>query len=813
MSFVFLVAPRAAGRRRRPHPREDAYRANNLGVALLEQFRYPDAAAAFRQALGLDASLAIAHLNLSLALLYAQDLEGAAREANEAARLLPSAPQPPYVLGLIARAENRNEDAVRFFERVRQIDARDVGATVNLGQIYLQDGKFAEAIAVLRSAVADEPYNVTAAYNLGLALTRAGQRDDGQRMLEGSQTLRTRGYAVTFGTSYLEQGRYAEAIASTGAEPDLVDATTPLAALTPVTLGTVTPATPGTPAGAAPSSPFGRSFSAADLTADGVRRLAASLGGGLTLIDFDGDGDLDLFATSPDQQRLFRNDGRGGAEWTDVTAASGLGSVPPNTVPIGCIAGDYDNDGAPDLFVLAYGSSRLYHNDGNGRFRDVTADVRLPLYPFLPGAAAFVDVDHDGDLDVVIAGLADVGATRARAAGRTMIFPREFAPAPLQLLRNNGNGGNAFTDITRDARLQVGTHAVAIVPTDFDNRRDIDLLIVNRDLPPMLFQNVRDGTFRDVAASVGLAGLVGPIGPVGPGAAAGSNEVAAVAAGDVNKDEFPDFFFASATGGVFALSDGRGRFTRANAPEGANWAASQFVDYDNDGLLDLLTWSADGPHLFRNLGQRWTDVSDRAAPRSAGGSAAPLASPRALALADLDGDGNTDVVTGSPGSLTLWRNSGDARHHALRVQLKGRVSNRLGVGAKIQVRAGSLSEQLETSAATPPVATADLVFGLGTRSSADLVRVLWPSGILQAEVSASATADPAVIAFGRRARSKAFIVSVSLYVEWPSLRVHHGFHGWRRNGVLGRTGPVQQARPGRVRAHPERSVAAKRWTL
>jgi Tfp pilus assembly protein PilF len=383
---VLCVLLVAACRRQTPPAgaaREDAYRANNLGVALLEQFRYPEAAAAFRQALGVDPPLAIAHANLSLALLYSQDLEGAAREANEAARLLPPAPQPSYVLGLIARAENRNEDARRFFERVRQIDSRDVGTSVNVGQIYLQDGKYAEAIAILRAAVADEPYNVTAVYNLGLALTRAGQRNEGQRMLEAAQALRTKGYAVTFGTSYLEQGRYAEAIASTGAEPELVDATRPPATLTPVALGTIAPGTPGPPVGAAPMpSPFGRSFSADDLNTAGVRRLAASLGGGLTLIDFDGDGDLDLFvvwpagSTGPTGQRLFRNDGQGG--WSDVTAASGLGAVAPDTVPIGAVAGDYDNDGAPDLFVLAYGGSRLYHNDGNGRFRDVTAAVRLP---------------------------------------------------------------------------------------------------------------------------------------------------------------------------------------------------------------------------------------------------------------------------------------------------------------------------------------------------------------------------------------------------------------------------------------------------
>jgi tetratricopeptide (TPR) repeat protein len=739
---VLCVLFVAACRRQAPQTatgREDAYRANNLGVALLEQFKYPEAAAAFRRSLGVDPSLAvapIAHVNLSLALLYSQDLAGAAREAAEGARLLPSAPQPPYVLGLIARAENRGADALRFFERVRQLDPQDVGTIVNIGQIYLQDGKYADAITVLRPAVVDEPYNVTAVYSLGLALTRAGQRDEGQRTLQGAETLRTKGYAVTFGTSYLEQGRYAEAIASTGAEPELVDQTMPRATLTPVALGTTTSG-PATPAGADPS-PFGRSFSAADLKPDGARRLAASLGGGLTLIDFDGDGDFDLFATfpiGPAGQRLFRNDG--GGKWSDVTAASGLDAVVPDSVPIGAVAGDYDNDGMPDLFVLAYGGSRLYHNDGNGRFRDVTSAARLPPYQFLPGAAAFADVDHDGDLDLVIAGLADIGMTLERAsrlerASGPMIFPRDFAPAPVQLLRNNGNG--TWTDITRDARLQGGTHAIAIVPTDFDNRRDTDLLIVNRDLPPLLFQNMRDGTFRDMAAAMGLAGLVGP---------AGSNDdVTAVAAGDVNKDDVPDFFFARASGGILALSDRRTRYTLTPAPDGSRSAlASQFVDYDNDGLFDLLTWSSDGPHVFRNLGRRWEDVTSGAI---AGGVTLREAIPaRGLALADVDGDGNTDLVAGSARSLAWWRNSGDDRNHALRVRLKGRVSNRLGIGSKVQMRAGSLSGRLETSATTPAVAAADLVFGLGARAGADVVRLLWPSGILQAEAAGPGEAGAA----------------------------------------------------------------------
>ncbi len=507
----------------RGEARERAYRANNTGVAQLEQFKYVEAASAFREALQRDSSLAIAHVNLSLALLYAQDLAGAAREATEAAQLLPSAPQPPYILGLIARAENRASDALREFERVHRIDAADIGANVNLAQMYLEKRQYPQAISVLRPAADVEPFNVTVAYNLGLALTRGGQGDEGRRMLERAQALRSTGYASTYGTGYLEQGRYAEAIASTGAEPDLVDTSVPSAAFTPAAIGL--PVDRSRPM----ASPFGRRFSAGDLTPGGARQIAVGLGGCVTLADVDNDGDLDLFDASAARQRLFRNDGQG--TWTDVTSASGL-VAPGDSVPIGCVAGDYDNDGRTDLFVLRSGVSSLYHNDGGGRFSDVTSAAGIARYPFLPGAAAFVDVDHDGDLDLVIAGLADLDATRSRAAGRALTFPGEFTPAPMRLLRNNRTGGNStFTDTTADARLNIATHAIAIVPTDFDNRRDVDLLVVNRGGPPLLFQNMRDGTFRDVAAASGLA------------AAVGADDITAVTTADVNKDDFPDFFF------------------------------------------------------------------------------------------------------------------------------------------------------------------------------------------------------------------------------------------------------------------------------
>jgi len=704
-------------------PREEAYRANNLGVSLLEQFKFDEAAAAFREALRREPNLGIAHLNLSIALLQNADFEAARGEAEAADRLMPGTPHPPYVLALIAREENRGEDAIRFFERVRRLDPRDTGAAVNLGQIHIQNRRYAQAIALLEPAFDDEPYSVTAAYSLGMALLRSGQEERGQQLVERSQSLRATGYGTTFSNAYLERGKYAEALASAGAEPELVDRTSP-----GVTFNRTT-ALPAPSTSSDATSPFGRQFRESDLTPEGARRLAASLGGALTLIDVDGDGDLDVVVATVGSERLFRNDA---GRFVEATSGSGLDVPPADSVPVGGVAGDIDNDGIPDLFILRYGRSALYKNDGTGHFTDITASSGIRPLPFLPGAAALVDVDHDGDLDLVVAGLADIDASRSRAAGRSITFPDEFAPAPVVLLRNNGDG--TFTDITVEAKIAIAAHAVAIVPTDFDNHRDVDLLVVRHDAAPILLKNLRDGSFSDVAAAVGLASAAAP----GTG-------FTAVAAGDVNKDGYPDFYLGRAQGpGVLALSD-RGRFVITPAPVAAHSAAAAvFVDYDNDGLLDLLTWSADGPHVVRNLGTSW---SDETASALAGSGSRPfsIASSRALGVADLDGDGRDDFLAiSSDGAATQWRTDATATNRSIRVRLKGRVSNRSGVGSKVQIRAGSLEQRLEVSASTPAVAPADLIFGLGNRAGADAIRVVWPSGVVQAETAGATAAGSPV---------------------------------------------------------------------
>ncbi|HET7294240.1 MAG TPA: FG-GAP-like repeat-containing protein, partial [Vicinamibacteria bacterium] len=639
--------------------RERAYRANNRGVALLEQFSAQEAAAAFREALAIDPDLGLARVNLAIALLNVPDAEGALREARAALEARLDAPQPHFILGLALRTLARPEEAKAEFRRVLSADPRDVASHVNLGQILLQERSYAEAVAAFRAALGSEPWSATAAYNLGLALTRSGEAEEGARQLELFRALKDKG-GTLIGQTYPDQGRYAEAIASTGAEADLVDAATPDVRLVDTTSGWLA-------AGAADVGP-GRPL----------------------LFDVDADLDLDLFDIGPAGQRLLRSDG---GRFVDVTTALGLD---PSRGGAGAVAGDVDNDARPDLLVLRTDGVTLLRNEGAGLV-DITSRAGLAAAG-AARSAALADVDHDGDLDLVLGGWG----------------------APDRLYQNAGDA--TFKDASAAAGLGVAGRVLAAVPTDYDNGRDIDLLEVVESGPPRLFRNRRDGSFQDVAEEAGLGAPGGLL---------------CAAAGDVNKDGFTDFFLGADAGDHLALSDGRGRFALVRAPWGSSGSvAAQFLDYDGDGLLDLVVAAKLGVRVLRNLGSRFEDVTAAAL-----GSTPPTA--LAFASGDLDGDGDTDLVLRSGSGLRLLRNDGGDRGGSLRVRLKGLVSNRSGVGAKVEMRAGGLRQKLETYAATPAPAPADVVFGLGGRGFADAVRVIWPAGILQTELGSAPAAGGA----------------------------------------------------------------------
>jgi hypothetical protein len=224
-----------------------------------------------------------------------------------------------------------------------------------------------------------------------------------------------------------------------------------------------------------------------------------------------------------------------------------------------------------------------------------------------------VDADHDGDLDIFLGGFSN--GSNARSARN-------------RLWRNNGDG--TFADISAAAKIDASNRAVAVVPTDYDNRRDVDLLVLDKGDKPKLFRNLRDTTFRDVAAEVGLNQT-----------AIGRAPRRAI----TTKTHLPISFSVKHGGiGVFAVSDGRGKFVMRNAPAGTeNAAAAQFLDYDNDGLLDLIANTDKGFVVARNTGDEWRAAdSSQFKIKVAAGNA--IAGSRQILSGDVDRDGDTDLL-------------------------------------------------------------------------------------------------------------------------------------------------------------------------
>ncbi len=664
---------------------ENAYRANNRGVGLLEQFKHDEAVKEFREALQLDPTLKLAKINLAIALFNDKKLDEAKAAANDFIKFEPNSPQAFYILGLIARSENNSDEASTNFRKVLAIDPKDVGTNVNLGQLLSQKREYAEAIKVLQIAYESEPFNLTAIYNLATSLQRNGEREKSTELLKKFQVLRDTFAGVNIGLNYLEQGRYAEAMASNGTENELILPTNSKIIFQNVNVGL-------TQKGQLNNSKF-----------FGFNRL----GTGATLIDFDGDGSLDLvklnnFGTAkPNSFSIFRNDK---GKFTDVTKFSGDLAKSNKNISTAIIAGDFDNDNLPDLFVVLDGGFQLFRNLGKGKFADVTENAKLPKYSYSSMSAAFADADHDGDLDIFVVGFSS-------------------NTNPNLLLRNNGD--STFTDISAEAKInQVNNgeqiKSLAIVPTDFNNTRDIDFLILNLVGMPILLSNQRDDTFQNVAENVGL------------------NQKSAwscVAAGDFNKDSFTDFFLGILDDvGVFAVSDGQGKFTLKPAPKGTkNATSAQFIDYDNDGLLDLIVNTNKDLVLSRNLGTRWSEADSGVFKVKVSAKNA-LADSRLMLSGDIDNDSDIDLFTyAKNGELIYLQNVGGNANTSETLNLQGRVSNKSGIGAKILLRAGSLSQQLESYSASPMPAPSQVHFGLGKRKNVDSIRVLWSSGIVQSE--------------------------------------------------------------------------------
>jgi len=483
--------------------------------------------------------------------------------------------------------------------------------------------------------------------------------------------------------------------------------------------------------------------------------------GGVGFVDYDGDGDLDVYAVNgsftrlqphpggPHEDptnRLYRNDG---GRFTDVTQTAGVGNTGAG---LGLAVGDYDNDGDPDLYVTNWGPNVMYNNNGDGTFTDVTEAAGVGDTRWGQGTS-FGDYDNDGDLDLYVSNYVafSPGGLLFCTYGPQKVHygcsPWNYPPQENVLYRNNGDG--TFSDVTRSAGVaDPEGRGLGAVFGDVNDDGWVDLYVPNDASGNTLFLNRQDGTFENSTMMSGV----------------GFDETGKVQAsmgcafGDYDNDGFPDIFITNYSDETNTLyrNDGEGFFTVRTAPLGLaapslhalGWGTG-FYDLDHDGYRDLFV--ANGhtydvveqmhPHLtfrqrnqvYRNLeGRTFQDVTEACGP-----GFDIVDSSRGTAFGDYDNDGDIDILVANSGSgLNLLRNDGGNRGSWLMVRLEGAAgrspggTNRDGVGAKVVVTAGGrpLVETVSRGKSYLSVSDFRLHFGLGRAETVERLEVHWPSG-------------------------------------------------------------------------------------
>ncbi len=443
--------------------------------------------------------------------------------------------------------------------------------------------------------------------------------------------------------------------------------------------------------------------------------------GGVAMIDYDGDGRQDLYFVNgaaladpmpagrqPDKSdarfwnRLYHNNGDG--TFTDVTQKAG---VRGHSYGMGAAVGDYDNDGRPDLYVTNYGRNILYHNNGDGTFTDVTAKAGVAGGGW-SASACFVDYDRDGWLDLVVSRYLQWDFSTNpycgdyKPGGRGYCHPNQFQPVTHLLYHNNRDG--TFTDVSKESGIaSVPGYGLGVTFDDYNHDGWPDLLIANDNSPQQLFRNLGNGKFEEVAMASGLAYDDNGRAFSGMG----------VAFADYNNDGWPDVLITTLANERYALFENRkGEFVYQTGPSGlgaisathSGWGI-RFVDFDNDGWKDIFI--AQG-HVMDSVETTFPGLHYLEPPvmirnnrghfvDMSGVSGAPFCQARAargVAFGDLDNDGRIEIVINNLNApASILKSQGGPEHHWLLVNAIGVTSNRDGIGASIRVVTESGGEQ------------------------------------------------------------------------------------------------------------------------
>ncbi len=489
------------------------------------------------------------------------------------------------------------------------------------------------------------------------------------------------------------------------------------------------------------------------------------IGSGGGLLDFDGDGDLDLYlvnggrlpgVTDPDPyvNALYENLGfpreepSGDALRVPFRRVPDAAGAADTTYGMGCSVGDFDNDGDPDLYVTNYGPNRLYRNDG-GRFVDVAAIAGVDD-PRWGASAAFVDIDGDGLLDLYVCNyfryrLEDHEWWGLRKEGyRTHGGPASLSPDLDTLYRNRGDG--TFEDVSESSGIRQGgeTYALGVIAGDLDDDGDVDLYVANDTQPNWLFLNAGDGTFVEDGMLAGVSYDQSGKPQAGMG----------VEAGDVDGDGLVDLIctnFSMETNTLYR-GEGSGMFVDGSFEAGLGEATLPklgfgiaLFDLENDRDPDLFIANGhihdvvhlydDGisyrqeNQLFLNDGRgTFAEAGD-----SWGAIVRQVEVSRAAIVGDLDNDGDPDLIVTNVGTAPqILRNVGGNVNAWTRVQLAGGASNRDGYGAEILVTAGGVTRRYQARVTASYLASQDprILVGLGSAEVVDRIEVRWPSGLV-----------------------------------------------------------------------------------